>query len=1184
MPLSTKFILSAEPDLTFPPLEVAASGGVAPYSYSIASGALPTGLVLDVATGRISGIPSSRGVYADIVVRATDATSTTVDASLLTIKVGVVAIGVVSDPVISGGATEGSVLVANPGVYTGDPQVTGQWCMDGVAVPGATGLLYTRQYSDVGKAPTYVETATNWTESVTATSNALAPTVNGLIARIGLRSAAGAAADLSRWTYCISADQTNFVTRAPAGSPAGFAGYVFKTGNGSFTTQSGVSGYSSFLHGQMSASGAGAFLGVQVPVGIPIKMRAAFGSLTQTGASGFRVSDGDLGPLFAGLPEVSGVTVSAGQIMQLDGTTIAAVDWQSQGAWFTVTSTTGYVYFRKAVAGGIMALRALEIAHPSFGAVTSGVGPFHVDNVDGNDITGDGSLARPWKNIPGEPSAGPDVAAFDVLVGGEVRLKRTSTPYRLPSPWENGGAVGVLSEATVAGSTSINCSNLNSSYNGRWVYLCDAAGAITEVIKIAASNSAGAATLATKLQVAHPVGSKVKAYRENFFRFTRSGEAANPITFTSYGAGASRPVIDGSEVLTSWDAAVAGDVSNNPNVSNILKSSLAAPAYLFNQMIHEGDRCLYPAQFPCPGDPGSYNKPYSGNDAFVDLSEVEYAAQMSEGGNNSGGTGYRLCTFTSPVLAAHYGPGDVSLVGYPFLGRAVGARIGEWEILTHNTSAGQITFKVENSNEGSSLGGSSETGGGHFIWCIRFHPFDIRKAGQYAYNRARTVVFGYFRGSEARAITRSEYCATFGNDHIIIDDIDIRGFGIDQGGGFRDAGLRVGCKIKNSVWSAISNNSGNGVFRPANDPGGSFELINVSAFDTGLIGMAQMSVRDSTIDGLMQRDAGRTSVYLGGSSSYNTVRNACVSDNGSIHGNGYSIYQAANHNVVEQAYAMNHPLGLTMQRSDIVVPDKSNTVRNVVLTGRRAYPGSTNPVVGTPTPATGGGYTGQILTGETNTLFDGVVSGAAPILYGASTPGGDPSTGMVIRNSIFSSIASVDLTGMTFENVLIIRENGVGISNLSGADPASFGYAFGDGAQYWDGTITEQMQTFLTRVGNSTDYALRSLGPNFNPWVVPAWGDGFELVDCAITTTRVRAGFRALDAFASVVNTRPGSSLSLPTAGDNALFGMYRGTIHWLAPPTAGTYELVVRQDNSHPNLIGGGSQIHDTTIMVRVV
>jgi hypothetical protein len=55
---------------------IVATGGVAPYTYAVTTGALPDGLSLDSATGLISGTPTAGGSF-DFTITATDSNSCT---------------------------------------------------------------------------------------------------------------------------------------------------------------------------------------------------------------------------------------------------------------------------------------------------------------------------------------------------------------------------------------------------------------------------------------------------------------------------------------------------------------------------------------------------------------------------------------------------------------------------------------------------------------------------------------------------------------------------------------------------------------------------------------------------------------------------------------------------------------------------------------------------------------------------------------------------------------------------------------------------------------------------------------------------------------------------------------------------------------------------------------------------
>lgn len=66
---------------------VTATGGTPAYTYSIASGSLPTGITLNSSSGAVSGTPTVAGSYASIVIRVTDALSATANLASFTITV-----------------------------------------------------------------------------------------------------------------------------------------------------------------------------------------------------------------------------------------------------------------------------------------------------------------------------------------------------------------------------------------------------------------------------------------------------------------------------------------------------------------------------------------------------------------------------------------------------------------------------------------------------------------------------------------------------------------------------------------------------------------------------------------------------------------------------------------------------------------------------------------------------------------------------------------------------------------------------------------------------------------------------------------------------------------------------------------------------------------------------------------
>lgn len=121
---------------------VTASGGTAPYAYTVIAGALPTGLALNGSTGAITGTPTVAGGY-DFTIGATDANSQT-GSRRYTGTVGTAAITISPSamPAMTQGQAVSQAFTASGGSggYT--------WTLDSGALPaglslnGATGVVF----------------------------------------------------------------------------------------------------------------------------------------------------------------------------------------------------------------------------------------------------------------------------------------------------------------------------------------------------------------------------------------------------------------------------------------------------------------------------------------------------------------------------------------------------------------------------------------------------------------------------------------------------------------------------------------------------------------------------------------------------------------------------------------------------------------------------------------------------------------------------------------------------------------------------------------------------------------------------------------------------------------------------------------------------------------------------------
>lgn len=640
------------------------------------------------------------------------------------------------------------------------------------------------------------------------------------------------------------------------------------------------------------------------------------------------------------------------------------------------------------------------------------------------------------------------------------------------------------------------------------------------------------------------------AASRTLFQTITAGTSLNPIRIGTYGSGA-RPVLSGDVLVTAWSPVTSPEVFGNPNAASIEK--MTSPPTLHGQQFPTaGDRMMYPAQWPLSSnDAVDYSS--SGGGAFNFYDSTTFTARVTRTG-----TGPFTITITDPAIAARYGTNN--LIGYRVVFARAGNQTGEGTITAYNSGTSTITFVAAGDAE---VPGSSPT----FYWAIRFHPLDIQRPGQYAWlldvSNNLVNLCGWFTAGD-RGVTHCDTIFSTNHSHYQFNDVDFQRVAAQT--------LTAGCSFISQPSSggvtdnlSVTNFAMSQAYSP--DRGAFISGNNVSSTGDDWIirdgvmsefwtngGIRYNQANRLLVERVEQDGGGRTNLYLDWPGA--TLRDISGDNNQSVHGNGVATYQRSETSLIERASFMNcqNPIASQVGTPKVAGTPKTNIFRNIVASLARNVDGSTD-----------GFYACRWDGGDVDTLVE------RSLLLNTSfwSSGAGPNTGMTIRRAVLgrAEFTSGGVNGMTFDRVLICATSG-SVPNLAALTSAGATVTNCelDATQVWNGCPTLKMQRFMTWASGapgSEVYEEVLIGPLSEDWRIPPFGTISAMVDLLLSRTQVFAQHQAGRTIGVVKRTRPGSSLSLPALGDNALFGLVNGYLFPVAALPGGTYSVVIRETNA---------------------
>lgn len=379
-----------------------ATGGVAPYFWSVSSGALPAGLVLNASTGAIAGMPTEAANKRQVSFKVSDSNdppSTKIATLTLTIVPIPIAIATTALPSGQVGSPYSTTLFASGGTAPYSWSLTGGTLPVGLSLNSSTGAIT--------GTPTAAASSTQLTLTVTDSSNPALSKSAILILNV-------LTAPLVITSTSLPGGQIGLPYSATLAATGGVAPLAWSVSGGSLPTGLSLNTASGVISGIPGAVVTDLPLTLTVTApGNPPQMQSVNLALT-IAPRNITIS---ISPLRAALTVTSSLQVTAAT------NDSAGVTWAASGGVFSANNSLSgaAVAYTAPSAAGAYALTATSVSDPTQNSsitvsVTdlSGVYTYH------DDLSRDGSNTQEYALTPTNVNTSTFGKAFSCSVDGAI--------------------------------------------------------------------------------------------------------------------------------------------------------------------------------------------------------------------------------------------------------------------------------------------------------------------------------------------------------------------------------------------------------------------------------------------------------------------------------------------------------------------------------------------------------------------------------------------------------------------------------------------------------------------------------------------------------------------------------------------------------------------------------------------